>query len=322
MTNSNWGVPGTRDPAVFAELQQMAKIYRITRNMQTTGVVGKRLRTSDGIAVIEKARSEALHTVETQINAGRIHPNLTPADYLYALNLLYNPASVFAANAEQETMGFLQFISPLELLNLTAAKGVNDHGPDGLFVGGIPSLRIGSNMGLEVKTAVSEASLVSNLSDMLKRMCKIDHKHVRKCIPGIDREAWRSNSLMLAVKSLQFLGRTADAKKLMDADKWGFRTLLVVRATSLKPLKIKSKANGDREDDPVREFFDLIIPFDLFGRPVWDPSLDPVKNDQLKLPSSYWPYDDLYELAGDFNLRKVPLLQRAVQDLKATLHPS
>lgn len=270
-----WRTQGHTTPATLAQLQRVAALQRASRAGASLGLTGQgRQAVGTDYAGVERSRMASLAAIEAIIASGKFDESLSAVDYLYALNLLYNPASLLADAAEVETRRFLYLISGGNLLDLTEAKGVNQEGPDGLFVGGIPALGIPSWGGIEVKSAVSNESLSGNLNRMIKAMGTKDYT------------VWRRLSHGLAVAKLRALGQHDLADTLNFAGPLAFSTLLVVRASSFEDLKVPAIAY---------QVFNLVLRFDLFGYPVWDESL-------ARLPG--WAYDDLYNFAGNYNVEK------------------
>lgn len=269
-----WRSP-TKSPQVLNQLRRIAEILRLTRAATSAGTIGASGKFSAAdMQGIEKNRQAALKVIEAAVASGRLDEDLTAADYLYALNLLYKPASLFASDAEIETKRYLDMLAGGNLHDLTAVKGVNENGPDGIFAGGIPALKTERWTGLEVKTAVNTGSLSSNIGIMVKRMATQDY------------QTWRRKSHEAAIISLRLSGDSKLADELTRSGDRAFASLLVVRATGLDELRLPSI---------VREVFDLIIVFDLFGYPVWDQSLQ-------KIPG--WAFDELYAFAGSYNVEK------------------
>lgn len=271
-----WQQRGRPRADVLGQLQHIAALQRSTRAAASAGVTGGAYQVAGtDYAGIERSRAASLAEIEQAINTGRFDESLSAVDYLYALNLLYNPASLLAEAAEIETRTFLNMLAGGRLLDLTAAKGVHQEGPDGLFVGGIPALGIPSWGGLEVKTAVSTGSLASNIGSTIRAMGTEDYA------------VWRRISHGLAIARLREQRHFDIADQLAIAGESAFSTMLVVRASSTEDVEIKPAS--------VYKVFNLVLRFDLFGYPIWDKSLEHIPG---------WAFDDLYAFAGNYNVEK------------------
>jgi hypothetical protein len=283
-----WGGDSTRSSAALPVLRRLVQFWGDLARFQNAALTG----THETISAQEheNGRITALREIESDIMSGNLDASLTGADYAYALHLLHAGAGKYAATAEVETKAFLGYmvhdVDGDRMIDLTKGKGVNQPGPDGMFIGGFRALGLAEYMGLEVKTAVTTKSLGNNIRAMIERNGKED------------RQAWRNNSFLLAVAALRKMGEVDIARKLSDAGPGAFATVLVARACTLDEVKVPAVAY---------EIFDRVLSFDLFGYPIWD--------HQSGLTDI--EFQAISDLARDFNTEKfrmsIPAMERMLK---------
>ena len=289
-----WRATDHHSSHVIEQLRWIIAMNRQLKRAMQAGISGRGYSDTEGAFEVEKRRFEILREIEQQIDTGRLTPGLSAADYHYAYSILNAGTSTFAEMAEQETKRYLRWITGATLLDLTSAKNVHGHGPDGIFIGGVQMLGFTDSLGLEVKTTTSTGSLGGNINKMLAVLKDKDGN------PAKDKyRAWQRKAYGAAVESLRIMTRDEDISKT-DRKRFAdiadeitrrgsdvFATLLVVRNCTREGEEAKIS-------DISFEVFDAVLSFDLYGFPVYDP--------RNRFPDT--AFDELYNAAEDFNAEK------------------